>query len=354
MLPHRVIRCAPTLTVLLIVGCSGDDSAPLFASTDMISCPSTTEAVQSQILAPSCGAVGCHGSTSPALDLDLTAPGLVQRLAGRAPNGCGDQTLLVPGLPERSYLIDKVVQAEPACGERMPLGGEPLAAAKVECLRQWIRGLGASGSAGAAGQSNAAGTGSGGTAQQSAGGSGGASGAANASAAATNGGGSASANGGAAASVSGGSGSGGAATGAAGSSGALNSSASSGGATASAGAPASAGGQVGCGPAVSFSSQVQPIFTANCASAGCHTGARPAGKLTLAAGASYAALVNVAASCSGRVLVKPSAVSESYLMDKLLGRALCTGSQMPKAGSSLPSAALSAISGWICEGAPKN
>jgi hypothetical protein len=70
---------------------------------------------------------------------------------------------------------------------------------------------------------------------------------------------------------------------------------------------------------------------------------------------SYADLVNVAASqCSTRKLVVPGDPSNSYLMQKLLGVSVCSGSQMPKAGQSLPSKDLQAISDWICSGAPNN
>jgi hypothetical protein len=41
-------------------------------------------------------------------------------------------------------------------------------------------------------------------------------------------------------------------------------------------------------------------------------------------------------------------------MQKLLNIDTCTGSQMPKAGQSLPKADLEAISSWICSGAPNN
>ena len=59
--------------------------------------------------------------------------------------------------------------------------------------------------------------------------------------------------------------------------------------------------------------------------------------------------------CSGqRTLVVPGDASSSYLMQKLLGTDLCSGSQMPKAGQSLASPALAAISTWICQGAPNN
>ena len=116
------------------------------------------------------------------------------------------------------------------------------------------------------------------------------------------------------------------------------------------------GGTCGCGAGVTFGAQVQPILTANCASAGCHTGNRPAGSLALGSGASYAALVNVASSsaCTSLVRVKPGATTQSYLMNKLTDTAICSGTQMPKTGTSLSSAQLALISGWICEGAPNN
>lgn len=115
-----------------------------------------------------------------------------------------------------------------------------------------------------------------------------------------------------------------------------------------------AGGVCGCGATVSFANQVQPIFTSTCASGGCHSGTRPSANLSLSSGASYKELVNVVSSCAGRLLVVPGAVPSSYLMNKLLGSDLCSGSKMPKAGTSLPSMEIAAISGWICEGAPNN
>jgi hypothetical protein len=88
---------------------------------------------------------------------------------------------------------------------------------------------------------------------------------------------------------------------------------------------------------------------------GCHAGMRPAESLSLEAGKAYAELVNVASSqCATRTLVKPGAPASSYLMDKLLGANLCMGSQMPKAGTSLPTAQIDAIRSWICQGAPNN
>jgi hypothetical protein len=77
--------------------------------------------------------------------------------------------------------------------------------------------------------------------------------------------------------------------------------------------------------------------------------------MTLASGSSYAALVGIASStCTGLVRVTPGSVPNSYLMNKLSGSGICNGTQMPKAGSALPASNMSAITGWICQGAPKN
>jgi hypothetical protein len=52
--------------------------------------------------------------------------------------------------------------------------------------------------------------------------------------------------------------------------------------------------------------------------------------------------------------VSPGAPSKSYLMNKLTGVGTCSGTQMPKAGSGLPSSQIAIVSGWICAGAPNN
>lgn len=111
-----------------------------------------------------------------------------------------------------------------------------------------------------------------------------------------------------------------------------------------------------CGSAsVSFAADVQPIFTASCATVGCHRGAAPQAGLNLSAGQAYQDIVGVAASqCNdGRMLVLPGEPSESYLIDKILGVDLCFGTKMPKM-TDLPSAQVEIISSWICAGAPNN
>jgi hypothetical protein len=107
---------------------------------------------------------------------------------------------------------------------------------------------------------------------------------------------------------------------------------------------------------VSFSGQVQPIFSASCTNAGCHGGVKVAGNLNLTSGKAYAALVGVSTSdCSGsKKRVVPGDPAQSYLMNKLTGVGICTGTQMPKTGSNLAQAQLDTISSWICAGAQDN
>ena len=106
---------------------------------------------------------------------------------------------------------------------------------------------------------------------------------------------------------------------------------------------------------VSFDADVAPLLANNCTNAGCHSGIKAKENLDLTLAKSYAALVSVSAQqCSdGRERVKPGDPSASYLMQKLLGRDLCTGTQMPKAGVTLPSADMAVIGAWICQGAAK-
>jgi len=107
---------------------------------------------------------------------------------------------------------------------------------------------------------------------------------------------------------------------------------------------------------VSFKNDVAPVLAGACTAAGCHAGMKPKEDLALDATKAYAELVNVTASqCGGkRKLVAPGSPSSSYLLQKLLNVDVCTGTQMPKAGQSLPQKQLDAISSWICSGAPNN
>ncbi len=77
--------------------------------------------------------------------------------------------------------------------------------------------------------------------------------------------------------------------------------------------------------------------------------------MNLSSGQAYANIVNVTAhECAdGRKRVLPGQPSKSYLVDKLMGVDLCSGTFMPKAGM-IPAAQVQTISNWICAGAPNN
>lgn len=103
----------------------------------------------------------------------------------------------------------------------------------------------------------------------------------------------------------------------------------------------------------SFASVVQEIFERRgCTQAGCHNNATVSG-LTLARGASYAALVNVRAANEPIVRVIPGNADGSYLVIKLEGRQ-AVGARMPLVGAPLDEIDLTNIKNWINQGAKNN
>jgi hypothetical protein len=124
-------------------------------------------------------------------------------------------------------------------------------------------------------------------------------------------------------------------------------------------------GCAGNGPAPSgagsssFDQIQQAIFTPHCLSGGCHNGTDRAGNLVLAAGSSYANLVNVApfntaAQAMGLLRVVPGQPDQSFLYIKLtLPGAGALGSPMPLIGS-LSAADIEQVRLWIMDGAPNS
>jgi len=103
---------------------------------------------------------------------------------------------------------------------------------------------------------------------------------------------------------------------------------------------------------VDFKTQIQPIFTNNCAFSGCHAAGSASGGMVLDAGQSYANLVNVTSSEVGptkRVVPKNSAAS--YIIRKLTLTAPGFGERMPLGGDPLPDDQINLIKTWIDEGA---
>jgi hypothetical protein len=105
----------------------------------------------------------------------------------------------------------------------------------------------------------------------------------------------------------------------------------------------------------SFAADVFPLFQAtDCAGMGCHGGMRPSENLNLTtASVAFTELVNVrAGQCGGsKTLVVPGDPAASYLVNKLTGVGMCSGSVMPKAGGELSAAQIDVVRAWIGAGA---
>jgi hypothetical protein len=116
---------------------------------------------------------------------------------------------------------------------------------------------------------------------------------------------------------------------------------------------------------VSFSLNVQPIFSDDCGVVGCHVPGSPTGGLILAQGFAYAQIVGVTAG-EGAPLsyVTPTSPTSSFLAVKINYMNLFTdaapgtykGTQMPASatGSTLSPAEINAIGNWILQGAVNN
>lgn len=101
---------------------------------------------------------------------------------------------------------------------------------------------------------------------------------------------------------------------------------------------------------------VQPIFTDSCADTFCHSGAFPAGGLSLAAGTSYAALVGVgstnpAARAAGLLRVNPGDPDRSFLIIKVTAPSPAEGALMPLGKAALTAEQIQLLRDWIMQGA---
>lgn len=102
---------------------------------------------------------------------------------------------------------------------------------------------------------------------------------------------------------------------------------------------------------VGFASDVQPILTASCTDTACHDSTGSAAHLDLTEGKAYGALVGATAFQCDRPRVVPGELDESYLVSKLTGIDMCSGTLMPKANMALSDEELQAVFAWICAGA---
>jgi hypothetical protein len=290
-----------------------------------------------EIFRGSCADTACHDSSSSAGDLDLTIADPGAALVDRAASLCEGEALVVAGEPDSSLLWNKIMGTT-ACGEKMPIGGD-LDFADANCLHGWIVSLGsgivecercggdtcvdlladdkncgACGNACEVGSICASGVCKGCAAGETACGTK----CVDVQSDPDN-------------------------CGSCGVGCGLGESCSN--------------GTCACdGASVSFASDVAPLLGATCTDQGCHAGAKPKQGLSLLANVSYDELLgSTAQQCSdSRRLVVPGDPAESYLMSKLTGVSMCSGTLMPKADSALSAEELAVISSWICGGALDN
>ncbi len=111
-------------------------------------------------------------------------------------------------------------------------------------------------------------------------------------------------------------------------------------------------------PTKTFGTDVWPLFqAASCAGGSgggsCHSGSHPAASLDLSTDpVAYGALVNQPSTqCASVLLVKPGDIAGSYLVNKLTGSGMCSGSLMPKGGTAFTSTQVDTVRAWIASGA---
>jgi hypothetical protein len=128
--------------MLLLVGCAGEGAGAAEGETGEQEAPPDELGAcdMPKFFEERCGGGICHSNgESTAAGLDLTSPGVEQRVSGAAGTACAG-VLADPSDPEGSLLYTKVGDA-PTCGTRMPLTGEPLTEDELSCMRDWISGL---------------------------------------------------------------------------------------------------------------------------------------------------------------------------------------------------------------------
>ena len=80
----------------------------------------------------------CHESVNAAANLKLSSGKSYQNLVQQASHQIASRVRVVPGDPDRSYLIKKMEGGAGMVGDRMPRLAPPLPKADVEQIRAWI------------------------------------------------------------------------------------------------------------------------------------------------------------------------------------------------------------------------
>jgi hypothetical protein len=124
------------------VGCSGDLDDPGrfdgLSDGDGAVMPGDCGHVPAALFDMSCTASVCHSPEEQAGGLDLTQ-NLEAQLVG-VPSECDGSPRIDPSDPDGSLFLDKL-EADPTCGDAMPLLGDILSAEDRACVQDWVRSL---------------------------------------------------------------------------------------------------------------------------------------------------------------------------------------------------------------------
>ena len=100
----------------------------------------------------SCWGIGCHGSMTPAAQLDMQSPGVEYRLVdvpaahtdildGTEGNCLPGELRIDSANPENSLILTLLLGTR-SCGGKMPVAPRTLTADGYQCLRAWVYNLG--------------------------------------------------------------------------------------------------------------------------------------------------------------------------------------------------------------------
>lgn len=138
-MPLHIIASALTLISFsyLAAGCASSRGA----ATDGVQ--PTWTSIQAEVFDKNCATSGCHDGITKRGDLNLEPSASYASLVGVSPKNRstegGDLKRVVPGNPDKSFLLIKLVGPNPTQGKRMPLGNQPpLDEVTIQAIRTWI------------------------------------------------------------------------------------------------------------------------------------------------------------------------------------------------------------------------
>jgi len=122
---------------LAMGGCSSDsDTTPTPSPTAAV--PFDFTYVNDEVLLPSCGFSACHGSGAGSAGLKLTADESYQELVDVPSEQVPSVRRVVPGDPDSSYLMMKLLNSDGIVDEGMPPPAGGLSDKKIRSVRAWI------------------------------------------------------------------------------------------------------------------------------------------------------------------------------------------------------------------------